>query len=165
MAHPPIPRATWLALLLVTCIGCDQATKSLATQTLGQEPDQVHSYLGDTIRLQYALNPGAFLGMGKNLAPRERFAILVLTNSLTMLALAVVLARNWQMARLKLIAGALILSGGIGNLIDRISNAGLVTDFMNVGIGPLRTGIFNVADMAIMAGCGLYLWTWWRDDH
>jgi signal peptidase II len=25
-------------------------------------------------------------------------------------------------------------------------------DFLNVGIGSLRTGIFNVADMAIMAG-------------
>jgi signal peptidase II len=26
-----------------------------------------------------------------------------------------------------------------------------VVDFLNVGIGPLRTGIFNVADMAITA--------------
>jgi len=27
-----------------------------------------------------------------------------------------------------------------------------VVDFLNVGIGPLRTGIFNVADLAITAG-------------
>jgi signal peptidase II len=32
-----------------------------------------------------------------------------------------------------------------------------VIDFMNLGIGPLRTGIFNVADMAIMLGVGLVL--------
>jgi signal peptidase II len=31
-------------------------------------------------------------------------------------------------------------------------NGGLVTDFMNLGLGQLRTGIFNVADMVIMAG-------------
>lgn len=29
---------------------------------------------------------------------------------------------------------------------------GYVTDFLNVGIGTLRTGIFNAADMTIMAG-------------
>ena len=51
-----------------------------------------------------------------------------------------------------LVALALILAGGIGNLIDRISNNGLVTDFINVGIGPLRTGVFNVADMAVLFG-------------
>ncbi len=30
-------------------------------------------------------------------------------------------------------------------------------DFLNMGIGPLRTGIFNVADMAIMAGFALLI--------
>jgi signal peptidase II len=30
-------------------------------------------------------------------------------------------------------------------------------DFLNVGIGPLRTGIFNVADMAIMLGVALLI--------
>jgi len=34
---------------------------------------------------------------------------------------------------------------------------GSVIDFLNVGIGPIRTGIFNVADMAIMAGIGIFL--------
>jgi signal peptidase II len=33
----------------------------------------------------------------------------------------------------------------------------MVIDFMNVGIGPLRTGIFNVADMAIMLGAGIFV--------
>jgi signal peptidase II len=28
---------------------------------------------------------------------------------------------------------------------------------MNVGLGPLRTGIFNVADVAIMCGAGLFI--------
>ena len=34
---------------------------------------------------------------------------------------------------------------------------GHVVDFMNMGIGQLRTGIFNVADMAIMAGLFMLL--------
>ena len=53
---------------------------------------------------------------------------------------------------------ALLVSGGIGNLIDRVFRDGLVVDFMNLGIGStLRTGIFNVADMAIMAGIFMLL--------
>ena len=58
---------------------------------------------------------------------------------------------------LLLIGFALILAGGVGNLIDRVLNDGRVVDFMNVGIGRLRTGVFNVADMALMAGVGLVL--------
>ena len=42
--------------------------------------------------------------------------------------------------------------GGLSNLIDRLIYDGRVTDFLNVGIGSLRTGIFNLADMAILAG-------------
>ena len=37
-------------------------------------------------------------------------------------------------------------------MIDRILHKGTVVDFLNVGIGPLRTGIFNIADVAIMGG-------------
>ncbi|MFT5197333.1 MAG: signal peptidase II, partial [Candidatus Promineifilaceae bacterium] len=48
--------------------------------------------------------------------------------------------------------GSMMFAGGVGNLIDRIFYEGGVIDFLNVGIGNLRTGIFNVADMAIMAG-------------
>ena len=47
---------------------------------------------------------------------------------------------------------ALIVAGGLGNLYDRVFEGGAVTDFLNVGVGPLRTGIFNVADVAIVAG-------------
>jgi signal peptidase II len=55
------------------------------------------------------------------------------------------------------LAVVLLLAGGIGNLIDRLFHGGLVIDFLNVGIGPLRTGIFNVADVAIMAGFGILI--------
>ncbi len=50
------------------------------------------------------------------------------------------------------VAWSLVLSGGLGNLVDRIINDGRVIDFMNIGIGSLRTGIFNVADVCITVG-------------
>ncbi|MBH0192527.1 MAG: signal peptidase II, partial [Nitrospira sp.] len=44
------------------------------------------------------------------------------------------------------------LSGGVANLLDRMFYDGRVVDFMNLGIGGFRTGIFNVADVCITAG-------------
>jgi signal peptidase II len=49
-------------------------------------------------------------------------------------------------------AVALLFAGGVGNLIDRITSGGSVVDFINLGIGSVRTGIFNVADVAITVG-------------
>jgi len=44
--------------------------------------------------------------------------------------------------------------GGASNLIDRASR-GHVVDFLNLGVGSLRTGIFNVADVAVLLGAVL----------
>ena len=53
-------------------------------------------------------------------------------------------------------AFSLFIAGGLSNWFDRVS-AGRVIDFMNIGIGGLRTGIFNVADVAIMVGAALFV--------
>ena len=55
-------------------------------------------------------------------------------------------------------------AGGASNWIDRVMH-GSVIDFMNVGIGPFRTGIFNVADMAIMLGTGIVVFAGCRFDR
>jgi signal peptidase II len=56
------------------------------------------------------------------------------------------------LSRLKIVSLSLIAGGGFSNLIDRIANGGYVVDFLNIGLGGIRTGIFNIADMAIMMG-------------
>ena len=52
-------------IILSTCIGCEQVTKSMATHSLRDIPPQ--GYLNGTIRIEYALNPGGFLSLGSNL--------------------------------------------------------------------------------------------------
>jgi lipoprotein signal peptidase len=42
-------------------------------------------------------------------------------------------------------------------LIDRVLNNGLVTDFLNLGIDHVRTGIFNVADIVGVLGVLIFL--------
>jgi signal peptidase II len=60
---------------------------------------------------------------------------------------------------------AFFVAGGASNLADRLAR-GTVTDFINVGVGPLRTGIFNVADVAIMLGAALVAFGSFRSrDH
>ena len=56
----------------------------------------------------------------------------------------------------RLIGVCLVFAGGASNWVDRVAR-GSVVDFMNVGVGPLRTGIFNVADVAIMVGVAVLL--------
>jgi signal peptidase II len=48
----------------------------------------------------------------------------------------------------------LILAAGLSNLLDRFIR-GRVIDFLNLGIGTLRTGIFNMADLALFVGVAL----------
>lgn len=136
--------------ILSCCIGCDQATKSLATQTL--QHSRPHSFLADTVRLEYALNPGGFLSLGSTLPDEFRRWIFIGANLCMLFALAAFLCLKRDLSLAIFTSLAFILAGGIGNLIDRIGNHGLVTDFINVGIGPLRTGVFNVADMAVLFG-------------
>ncbi|MGZ3723594.1 MAG: signal peptidase II, partial [Bdellovibrionales bacterium] len=58
---------------------------------------------------------------------------------------------------LNLMGLTLVLGGGTGNLIDRMTY-GHVTDFLILGYGPLHTGIFNLADVTICLGTILILW-------
>jgi signal peptidase II len=146
------PRIRLLLALLIlsSCIGCDQATKGIATRTLHGSPPR--SLLADTIRFDFALNPGGFLGLGSSLPDNLRIWGFVVFNSCLMLGLFTLLCLKRSISLPLFVSLVYILAGGIGNLIDRVGNQGLVTDFINVGIGPLRTGVFNVADMALTFG-------------
>jgi signal peptidase II len=141
-------RAVLLCLLLIGTAACDRATKHFALTSLAGAADQ--SFLADTVRLTYHENTGALLGVGADWRPGLRLAWFQIGNGLVLLA-AVILAARRGRSRLGNTGLLLFVAGGASNLIDRVA-MGRVVDFLNVGIGPLRTGIFNVADMAIIAG-------------
>jgi signal peptidase II len=137
--------------IVVVCVALDQVTKYIAIQTL-KETRNVHVYLGDLFRLQYAENTGAFLSLGSTLSDGPRFWLLTGLNMVILTVVGFVVLFKRHISTSTVIALTLILSGGIGNLIDRIGRDGRVVDFMNMGIGGLRTGIFNIADLAIVGG-------------
>ncbi|HEX8890347.1 MAG TPA: signal peptidase II [Pyrinomonadaceae bacterium] len=143
-------RICLIGILLLSTAGCDQLTKQVAKAELVSAGPI--SLLNNLIRLEYAENRGAFLSMGEHLPG----PILLLISSLLAGVVIFILVRlslqNRDVKPMLLIGLSLIAGGSIGNLIDRVLNAGAVVDFMNVGIGQLRSGIFNVADVAILIG-------------
>lgn len=148
-------KITTLFLVLVACIGLDQSTKYIARYYL--EGRGVFSYIGDTFRLGYSENTGAFLGLGSSLPVHVRTFLFSGLVAMFLLAFLVYIIKRSDISRTGVIACALIIGGGLSNLVDRLVNNGAVIDFLNLGIGSLRTGIFNVADMAIMLGALLIL--------
>ena len=123
-----------------------------------------HTFAWDMFRLQYAENSGAFLGMGSLLAEDVRFYVLIVAPLLMLLALLVYLVKSSKLSQFEVVSLALICGGGVSNLLDRIYRDGVVVDFMNMGIASLRTGIFNFADMYIMAGVFLMFFEYFRSS-
>lgn len=145
-----------MILITASCVGCDQAAKSVARSQLAHT--ETVSLAGDTLRLQYTENNGAFLGLGAALPKRWRTVIFSGAVAVVLgLVLAYALVSESAPVTV-VVALSLVGGGGIGNLLDRVAHGGYVVDFINLGVGVVRTGIFNVADVAITAGMVLFVW-------
>jgi signal peptidase II len=138
-----------ILIVLIACVGSDQTTKSIAETCLTE--NEAWSFWGDTVRLQLAHNSGAFLSLGATMPDAWREGIFSIGTGGLLLALLGYTLFYKSASTLEILAFSLLLSGGISNLIDRVL-FGYVVDFMNIGIGLLRTGIFNVADIAVSLG-------------
>jgi signal peptidase II len=144
-----------ILVIVCACVGCDQATKFIAKQHLAQSPP-IYLMNGMVI-LDYVENQGSFLGLGARLPDTVRFWLFIVLAGLMVVGMLSFALTVHELNVAGITGAALVIGGGVGNLIDRITHHGAVVDFMNVGIGKVRTGIFNFADMAIMAGIGLLL--------
>ena len=145
----------------IVFIGCDQVTKELAKVHLKDKA--MMSFYHDTFRLDYVENTGAFLSFGADWSPAASFWFMKLIPLLFLVGLFVYAIRKTASTTLAdLFPFLLICSGGLGNIIDRLLYDRHVTDFMNVGIHNLRTGIFNVADVYVSTGVIMLVVMQWR---
>jgi signal peptidase II len=150
-----IRRFGLVVLILVSCAGCDRVTKHLAREWLAPSPPI--SVLNDFLRFEYVENAGAFLGLGSSMPTEVRFVLFVILTSVILALTLAFIARVDDLGLGPLIGLSLVAGGGVGNLIDRIINDGAVTDFMRLRIGSFGTGIFNLADVAIVVGVVMIL--------
>jgi signal peptidase II len=140
-----LARIALVFVLVTACVGCDQVSKQLVRGNLAL--GESRSFAADTFRLTHAENPGAFLSLGASLPEAARVAVFRVGVSLLVFGLLLYALWAPGLDRWNVAGFALLAASGVGNLIDRWAHDGLVTDFLNLGVGSVRTGIFNVADV------------------
>ncbi len=137
------------ALTFVVNFALDRISKLLAVTFL--EGKQTISFFFNTVVLRYTENTGAFLSTGAEWSDAKKYLFLV-----GIPLIAYVYGLYYASFKVKnkalVITIVSIISGGLGNLYDRIFNHFSVVDFLDFGIGPIRTGILNVADMSVTFG-------------
>ena len=156
-----VGRIIVLLAIAVATIGCDRMTKHIAVTSLAGT--QGRSFFADTVRLEYAENSGGFLSLGANLPSAVRTAIFTIGTGLilvgTLMAAAKLRLTGWSLVGL-----TLLWAGGASNWVDRVAH-GNVVDFLNVGYGALRTGVFNVADVAVLLGACIFAGAYCRPNR
>src|SRR4030065_2271603 len=151
-------RLALILVVLVGCVGCDQTTKSIAQSYLPST--EAWSFLGDTVRLQLTHNTGAFLGLGGSMPEYWRRVVFSVGGIALLLGLLGYALLAKHLHAIGVFAIALCFAGGVSNVVDRWAYGGYVVDFINLGIGPVRSGIFNVADSFIIPGA-VFLFPRW----
>ncbi|MBQ7939249.1 MAG: signal peptidase II [Clostridia bacterium] len=136
-------------LLMAGVILADQLTKILALQYLA--PVGSYPLWENVLHLTYVENTGAAFGMLKD----HRWVFLVIS-TVALGGMIVYMFLNKSRHPLETVAVAFIVGGGIGNMIDRIAR-GFVVDFVDVKCIPFWKYIFNVADIFVCVGCGLFI--------
>jgi signal peptidase II len=142
-------RAKFFLIAAVVINFLDRFTKWASVQWLKEKAN--HSFLYNSFRLEYAENQGAFLSFGSSFSEFWRVFIFTGLVGVILIWALLMLILKKDLPKHEVWGFTLLISGGLGNLYDRIFY-GFVIDFMQVGLGPLRTGIFNIADMSILFG-------------
>ena len=143
--------AKWYFLVLLLII-VDQLTKLLVYGYLKpNESLEVTSFLS----FSHVHNYGAAFSFLANEDGWQQY-FLVMVSSIASLAIAIWMAKTTKQQVFKLLALSLILSGAVGNLIDRAA-LGFVIDFIDFHYQTFYFPVFNVADMAISAGVVLLI--------
>lgn len=148
-------RILFILLLIIFNIAIDQISKLWVRANV--VAGNTSEIFGDYFTLHNVENEGAFLGLGSDFSPALK---IILLNVLPVIVLTLVVFhvfRDKTLDKFSLIGFCCIIGGGIANLYDRILY-GKVTDFWHIDLGGVfRTGIFNIADMSVMAGMGLLI--------
>lgn len=137
-------------VLMLVGVGLDQLTKYLVVANMGLH--ESIAVIPGVFNFTYIQNDGAAFGMLDD----QRWIFLVLS---TVAIIGILGFMFWKKPQDKLLLASLILivSGGIGNMIDRIA-LGYVIDFIDFCAFPeLWKWVFNVADSFVCVGAGIMI--------
>jgi signal peptidase II len=127
----------------------DQLSKAWILSTL--KLHEGFSVIGGLLNIVHVRNPGAAFGFLAEAPPLFRHLFFIVVTVAAILLILHYLRTSRVESPFMASALALILSGAVGNLIDRV-RFGEVVDFIDVYAGSHHWPAFNVADSAISVG-------------
>lgn len=137
-------------VFFVLMILADQFSKKAVVEFLFQKPLKEHMLIENVLDLAYRENTGASWGLF-----RDKAVLLSVFTGIALFALFVYLivrvTKDKEILRVSLL---MILAGGIGNLIDRVSLE-YVRDFIRFRF--IDFPVFNVADVFVTVGAILLI--------
>ncbi len=133
-------------IIAALSIVVDQVIKIFVINNL--QPIKSVTVIDNLLTFTYVENKGMAFGMLAN----QRWIFIALT-SIVILALVIAVFKLKNQSRLFYISAALLIGGGIGNLIDRILY-GYVVDYIALSFFP---PVCNFADYCVTAGVIIFL--------
>lgn len=132
----------WCSIMIVLIVAFDQITKLIATNTLAN--GNIVTFIPKLVQFRYAENTG----MAFSMLSGARWIFVALTVAVCVGVLWYMMSDRCESLWTYWSLGV-VVSGGIGNLIDRI-RFGFVVDF----IEPIFVdfAVFNIADCAVTCG-------------
>lgn len=151
-----ISRLLLIALMLLCNFGCDQLSKHIVRNTIDMH-EEIPLVKGH-LTLTKVENTGAFLSLGHAMPRQMKTVLLALLPLLALVIAVLYLVLNDRITYLRAAGICFLVGGGLGNILDRLFY-GSVTDFLHLRYGSFQTGIFNLADVSIVIGLLLILFT------
>ena len=155
-------RIVFFLLLAFSVIALDQIVKAWARGELRPGESWSGGPIPGIFELTLTYNQGVAFGA------LEGKAFLAIPIALA-ISIGCALSATRSRSRLKIIGLALLASGAIGNVIDRLLDSRGVTDMFLLRLANLTGGrlsdfpVFNVADAAITAAVGILAYVWLRE--
>jgi len=155
-----LSRLLWPGLVAPALVALDQATKfwivaNIPENTIGMR------FMNDFLWIVHSRNLGIAFSIGDDLSRLIRIALFILLPGVFMILATVFMAKSEKLTSLQRLAIAIIVGGGVGNLIDRIFRPAGVVDFVSFSLfgflGLDRFFTFNVADTSVTVGACLIL--------
>jgi signal peptidase II len=144
-----LKRKYWILILLTPIVVIiDQLTKTMALNLL---ESQTITLIPGYFNLVLVKNTGMVFGLLNNMEGAWRMPLLVGVSCVAILIIFHLLRQARPSAFLLPLSLSFILSGAIGNLLDRF-RWGYVVDFINMHYHDKHWPTFNIADSAITVG-------------
>lgn len=139
-----------IIIFIASCalVGIDQIIKIWAVENLAGQSSRQFIKIGgkEIINLTYLGNDGALFGSFSGMRWLLIISVVILVS-----ACIIFIIKNYKKSsKLLMVSLTLVISGGIGNLIDRIFRGGVVVDYIEVRL--FNFAIFNFADCCVTIG-------------